>query len=138
MKYIYSFLFFILFVFVFGKDKAKLSYDGIRKNYENYAENDISAFAFINPYIQKAKKEKKYPELFQAYWDAVFYSKSNSRKITYADSCLDAAYKSGNDDRVATAYVLKGSVYYAKMRSYKAALDEYLMAYKYSKNTGDL
>ena len=138
MKYIYSFLFFILFVFVFGKDKAKLSYDGIRKNYENYAENDISAFAFINPYIQKAKKEKKYPELFQAYRDAVFYSKSNSRKITYADSCLDAAYKSGSDDRVATAYVLKGSVYYAKMRSYKAALDEYLMAYKYSKNTGDL
>lgn len=58
MKYIYSFLFFIPFVFVFGKDKAKLSYDGIRKNYENYAENDISAFAFINPYIQKAKKEK--------------------------------------------------------------------------------
>ena len=138
MKYIYSFLFFIPFVFVFGKDKAKLSYDGIRKNYENYAENDISAFAFINPYIQKAKKEKKYPELFQAYRDAVFYSKSNSRKITYADSCLDAAYKSGSDDRVATAYVLKGSVYYAKMRSYKAALDEYLMAYKYSKNTGDL
>lgn len=138
MKYIYSFLFFILFVFVFGKDKAKFSYDGIRKNYENYAENDISAFAFINPYIQKAKKEKKYPELFQAYRDAVFYSKSNSRKITYADSCLDAAYKSGSDDRVATAYVLKGSVYYAKMRSYKAALDEYLMAYKYSKNTGDL
>lgn len=115
-----------------------MSYDGIRKNYENYAENDISAFAFINPYIQKAKKEKKYPELFQAYRDAVFYSKSNSRKITYADSCLDAAYKSGSDDRVATAYVLKGSVYYAKMRSYKAALDEYLMAYKYSKNTGDL
>lgn len=138
MKYIYSFLFSIPFVFVFGKDKAKLSYDGIRKNYENYAENDISAFAFINPYIQKAKKEKKYPELFQAYRDAVFYSKSNSRKITYADSCLDAAYKSGSDDRVATAYVLKGSVYYAKMRSYKAALDEYLMAYKYSKNTGDL
>ena len=138
MKYIYSFLFFIPFVFVFGKDKAKLSYDGIRKNYENYAENDISAFAFINPYIQKAKKEKKYPELFQAYRDAVFYSKSNSRKITYADSCLDAAYKSGSDDRVATAYVLKGSVYYAKMRSYKAALDEFLMAYKYSKNTGDL
>ena len=138
MKYIYSFLFVIPFVFVFGKDKAKLSYDGIRKNYENYAENDISAFAFINPYIQKAKKEKKYPELFQAYRDAVFYSKSNSRKITYADSCLDAAYKSGSDDRVATAYVLKGSVYYAKMRSYKAALDEYLMAYKYSKNTGDL
>jgi len=114
-----------------------MSYENYRKGYENYSENDTRAFSYINPYIKKAKTEKKYPELFQAYRDAVFYSKSWDKKLIYADSCLDAAYKSSSDDRISTAYVLKGSIYYAKMKKYKPALDEYLMAYKYSKNTGD-
>lgn len=127
-----------MFGFVFSKDINPRSYDELRKGYEIYSENDTRAFSYINPYIQKAKKEKKYPELFQAYRDAVFYSKSVDKKIKYADSCLDAAYKSTSDDRISTAYVLKGSIYYAKMKKYKPALDEYLMAYKYSKNTGDL
>lgn len=134
--------FFIIFVcfsgFLFSRDKIPATYEGLRKAYETYGENDTRAFTFINPYIQKAKTEKKYPELFQAYRDAVFYSKSIDRKVKYADSCLDAAYKSGSDDRVSTAYILKGSIFYAKLKKYKPALDEYLMAYKYSKNTGDL
>lgn len=134
--------FFIIFVFisgfVFSKDKTPKDYESFRKNYENYSENDVRAFSYLDIYIKKAKKEKKYPELFQGYRDAVFYSKSLSKKLQYADSCIDAAYKSGSDDRVSTAYVLKGSIYYAKLKKYKPALDEYLMAYKYAKNTGDL
>ncbi len=135
-----NFFFIILILsggFVFSKDKGPMSYENYRKGYENYSENDTRAFSYINPYIKKAKTEKKYPELFQAYRDAVFYSKSWDKKLIYADSCLDAAYKSSSDDRISTAYVLKGSIYYAKMKKYKPALDEYLMAYKYSKNTGD-
>lgn len=135
-KFCFVILLFI-FNFVFSKDKVPNTYDGLRSAYENYPENDSRAFTYINPYIKKAKKEKKYPELFQAYRDAVFYTHSLDKKIKYADSCLDAAYKSGSDDRVSTAYVLRGSIYYAKMKKYKPALDEYLMAYKYSKNTGD-
>ncbi|WP_333853204.1 AraC family transcriptional regulator [Epilithonimonas sp.] len=134
--------FFIIFIlsssFVFSKDKAPSSYDDFRKAYESYLENDSRAFQFLEPYIKKAKKEQKNAELFQAYRDAVFYSKSWSRKLLYADSCLDAAYKTSSDDKISTAYILKGSIYYSKMKKYKPALDEYLMAYKYSKNTGDL
>lgn len=138
MKYFFFIIFVLISGFVFSKDKIPSSYEGLRKAYEAYGENDSKAFTFINPYIGKAKKEKKYPELFQAYRDAVFYSKSTDKKIKYADSCLDAAYKSGSDDRVSTAYILKGSIYYGNLKKYKPALDEYLMAYKYSKNTGDL
>ncbi|UQB69126.1 helix-turn-helix transcriptional regulator [Epilithonimonas zeae] len=138
MKNFFFIIFVLFFGFVFSKDINPKSYEDFRKGYESYSENDIRAFSYINPYIQKAKKEKKYPELFQAYRDAVFYSKSVDKKIKYADSCLDAAYKSTSEDRISTAYVLKGSIYYAKMKKYKPALDEYLMAYKYSKNTGDL
>lgn len=135
-----QFLFIILTLscsFVYSNDKTPKSYESYRKNYENYPENDGRAFSYINVILKKAKAEKKYSELFQGYRDAVYFSKSNDKKIQYADSCLDAAYKSANDDRIATAYVLKGSIYYAKLKKYKPALDEYLMAYKYSKNTGD-
>lgn len=135
----YIFIIFVFFSdFVFSRDINPKSYEEYRKGYEVYSENDTRAFSFIKPYIKKAKDEKKYPELFQAYRDAVFYSKSVSNKLKYADSCLDAAYKSTSEDRIATAYVLRGSLYYAKLKKYKPALDEYLMAYKYSKNTGDL
>lgn len=134
--------FFIIFVlfsgFVFSKDNNPKSYEALRKGYESFSENDTRAFAFINPLIKKAKKENDYPELFQAYRDGAYYSKSVDNKLKYADSCLDAAYKSANDNRIATSYVLRGSIYYGNLKKYKPALDEYLMAYKYSKNTGDL
>ena len=136
-----NFCFIILLLvsgYVFSKDRVPKTYEDLRKGYERFSENDSRAFFYLNPYIKKAKKEEKYAELFQAYRDAVYYTKSLDRKLKYADSCLDAAYKSSSDDRISTAYVLKGSVYYGNMKKYKPALDEYLMAYKYSKNTGDL
>jgi len=134
--------FFIIFVLfsgvVFSKDNNPKSYEELRKGYERYSENDTRAFSFINPLIKKAKKEKDYPELFQAYRDGVYYSKSVDKKLKFADSCVDAAYKSSSDNRIATSYILRGSIYYGNLKKYKPALDEYLMAYKYSKNTGDL
>ncbi len=127
----------LLYNLAFSTGKIPNSYDGLRKSYETFPENDARALKYINSIIIKAKKEKKYPELFQGYRDAVFYTKSIDKKLKYSDSCLDAAYKSASDDRISTAYVLRGSIYYAKLKKYKPALDEYLMAYKYSKNTGD-
>lgn len=124
--------------YVFSKDNDPKSYDFLRTKYEAYEEGDSRAFLYLKPYIQKAKKENKQDELYQAYKDAVFYTKSVSRKLQYADSCIDAAYKSKNDDQISSSYVLRGSIYYTKLKKFKPALDEYLMAYKYSKNTNDL
>ena len=124
--------------FVFSKDNDPKSYDLLRKKYEAFEEGDSRAFLYLKPYIQKAKKENKQDELFQAYKDAVFYTKSVSRKLQYADSCIDAAYKSKNDDQISSSYILRGSIYYTKLKKFKPALDEYLMAYKYSKNSSDL
>lgn len=134
--------FFIILAFsfslVYSKNKPPKSYDDYRRSYESYAENDGRAFESLDPLIKKAKSEKKYDELFQGYRDAVFYSKSRDRKIQYSDSCLDAAFKSASDDRISFAYVLKGSIYYSNYKKFKPALDEYIMAYKYAKNTNDL
>lgn len=136
-----QFFFIILsfsFSFVYAKDKTPKSYDDYRRKYEIYGENDSRAFENLNLFIKKAKDEKKYAELFQGYRDAVFYAKSRDKKIQYADSCLDAAYKSASDDRISFAYIQKGSIYYANFKKYKPALDEYIMAYKYAKNTSDM
>ncbi|MNK82245.1 Helix-turn-helix domain protein [compost metagenome] len=92
----------------------------------------------MKPYIKKAKEEKKYDELFQAYKDASFFSKSTKQKLQYADSCIDAAYKSKSDENISSSFVLRGSIYYGNQKKFKSALDEYLMAYKYSKNSNDL
>lgn len=138
MKRFLFFIFVLTISFVFSKDKTPKDYESLRKKYENYSENDTRAFSYLNGLIAKAKKEKKDSELFQGYRDAVYFSKSINQKLKYADSCIDAAYKTASDDKISTAYVLKGSIYYAKLKKYKPALDEYLMAYKYSKNTGDL
>lgn len=138
MKNFFLIIFLLFSSYVFSEDVSPKSYEILRKKYSTFPEDDVRAFLYLNSYIKKAKAEKKDLELFQGYRDAVYYSKSLDKKLKYADSCLDAAYKSSNDNRIATAYVLKGSVYYANYRKYKPALDEYLMAYKYSKNTRDL
>jgi len=138
MKGYFFFIFFLVTGFVFSKDKDPKSYDYYRAKYEIFEENDDRAFLYLNPYIKKAKKENNPDELFQAYKDAVFYTKSINRKLQYADSCIDAAYKSKHDDRISASYVMRGGIYYSKLKKYRPALDEYLMAYKYAKNSSDL
>ncbi|WP_312823018.1 AraC family transcriptional regulator [Epilithonimonas sp.] len=138
MKGYFFFIFFLVTGFVFSKDKDPKSYDYYRAKYEIFKENDDRAFLYLNPYIKKAKKENNPDELFQAYKDAVFYTKSINRKLQYADSCIDAAYKSKHDDRISASYVMRGGIYYSKLKKYRPALDEYLMAYKYAKNSSDL
>ncbi|MDP9955287.1 helix-turn-helix domain-containing protein [Epilithonimonas hungarica] len=138
MKNFFLIIFLLFSSYVFSEDTSPKNYEILRKKYSIFPEDDGRAFQYLNSYIKNAKAEKRDLELFQGYRDAVYYSKSLDKKLKYADSCLDAAYKSSNDNRIATAYVLKGSVYYANYRKYKPALDEYLMAYKYSKDTRDL
>ncbi|WDF45791.1 AraC family transcriptional regulator [Chryseobacterium sp. KACC 21268] len=138
MKDYFIVILFLISGFAFSKDKDPKSYDFLRTKYEAFDEGDSRAFLYLKPYIKKAKSENKQDQLFQAYKDAVFYTKSVSGKLQYADSCIDAAYKTKNDDMISSSYVLRGSVYYTKLKKFKPALDEYLMAYKYSKNSSDL
>ncbi|AZA66418.1 hypothetical protein EG345_18250 [Chryseobacterium carnipullorum] len=78
--------------------------------YDNFEENDIRAFNFLNPYIQKAKQEKNYRELAQAYKDAISFSPNH--KLYYADSIIWAASKTGDKDLLGASYLTKGTVFY--------------------------
>jgi AraC-like DNA-binding protein len=106
-----------------------------RMRYDNFEENDIRAFKFLNPYIQKAKQEKNYRELAQAYKDAVSFSPD--RKIGYADSMIWAAAKTKNDDIIGSSYLTKGTLYYFNRKKFKLALDQYMIAWSYLENTKD-
>lgn len=108
-------------------------YSKLREKYWAYEENDPKALVFVNQYIKKAKLEKNYSELFQAYKDAILYSEN--QKMIYADSALVAAKNSGNNDLIGDGYLSKGAIYYFNQRKFQYALEEYLKAYEYLKDS---
>ncbi len=131
-------LLFIIFLVIFKlffSQEGYSDYYKLRVKYENFEENNTEAFPFIQPYINKAKREKNYDKLVQGYKDGVFYASSNEKKLIYADSTIWAAKLSGDRDLISTAYLEKGVVYYYHYKRFQAALNEYLKAYEYSKNT---
>ncbi|WP_307445522.1 MULTISPECIES: helix-turn-helix domain-containing protein [Chryseobacterium] len=107
----------------------------MRANYESLQENDSTAISWIQKYIALAKAEKNYGQMLQGYRDAIFYSPSNNHKLIYADSAINAARSSENADLITTAYIEKGVIYYYHYKQYQLALNEYLIAYEYSKKT---
>jgi len=131
-------LFFLLISFDhhFSQTKSE-DYLSIRKKYENLEKNTSGAMPWVHQYITKAKKEKNYARLFQGYKDAVFFSPSDQYKMLYADSTILAALKSGDQDLISTAYLGKGIIYYFNFKKFEPALNEYLIAYKHSKNTNN-
>lgn len=106
-----------------------------RIRYDNFEENDVRAFQFLKPYIKKAKKEKNFTELTQAYKDATSFSPNS--KLQYADSMIEAANKSNNRDLIGASYLTKGTIYYFNYKKFKLALDEYLKAWNYLEGTKD-
>lgn len=134
-----TFLLFLLifFNFLYSQQRKAKSFEDIRKEYEQYEENDINAFQYVDQYISKAKKEKNYSKLVQGYKDGVFYSSSNENKLAYADSTIEAANLSKDNELISMAYLGKGIVYYFNYKRYQLALNEYLQAYQYSKTIKD-
>lgn len=102
-----------------------------------YPENDERAMVFVNIYIEKAKNEGDELKLIAGYEEAIYYTKSPQRKLLYADSAIIGALRSKDDDQIARSHIGKGIVYYYNIRNFKKALEEYLIAFKYSKNSDD-
>lgn len=75
--------------------------------------------------------------LTEAYKDAVFYSGSKLEKLKYADSTINAAFLSGNNDIISDAFLSRGIVYHHHFQKHKLALDEYITAYQYARNSNN-
>lgn len=126
----------ILFFFAFSHILLNgQNFTDYRERYDNFEENDLRAFRFLNPYIEKAKEKRNYVELTQAYKDATSFSQEN--KLQYADSMIWAAAQSKNRDLIGASYLTKGTIYYFNYKKFKLALDEYLKAWTYLQGSED-
>lgn len=123
----------IFFLILFASPVNGQDFNDYRMRYDHYDEDDSAAFRYLRPYIAKARLEKDYRELTQAYKDAVSFSPDG--KISYADIMIWAASKTRDRDLLATGYLTKGTVYYFNYRKFKPALDEYLKAWEYAQHS---
>lgn len=120
-----------------GQEQQEQSYKEISGLIDAYSENDERAMVFVKMYISKAKKENQLKKLIRGFEEAIYYSKETDRKLSYADSAINTALKSTEPGDISRAYLGKGIIYYYNRRQYKQALEEYLTAFKYSKNSKD-
>lgn len=133
----YFLILFIFFVGFFQSQEKQNSYKKLSSLFNSYQENDERALVFVKMYIEKAKSEKNYLKLIAGYEEAIYYSNTSQRKLIYSDSAIVTALKSKNKDQISRAYLGKGIVYYYNSRNFKKALENYLIAFKYSKNSED-
>jgi AraC-like DNA-binding protein len=130
-------LFLLLSISSFSQNKDQLSYADIRKTYEDLKTDNESALPKVRQYIQKAKNEGRTDRLIQGYRDGKQFSRSFDQKIRYADSTISASLRYGDRDEISKSYLSKGILYYFNKKNYTAALDEYLKAFEFSKNSKD-
>src|SRR5690606_31347106 len=115
--------------------QSSSTFEELRAKYMTYEEDDIIAFKYLQPFIEKAKKEKNYGQLTRGYIDAINFSQGN--KLLYADSSIIAAKLTKQNDFTARAYLAKGIIYYFNHKQYQKALNEYLQAHEYAESIED-
>lgn len=128
---------FLLSIILYAQKGGKEAYEDLRKHYRDLKKNDTSALKYVEQFISASKNVKDNKALVQAYKDAVMFTESPVLKLKYADSTIYAATKSQDPDLLTSAYLGKGIVYYFNFKKYKLALDEYLKANQYAKNSKD-
>ncbi len=136
LKYLYS-LFFLVFIQI-GAQKNNfdnLSYETIEKKIDQSENDPDKIWDLIRYYIKKAKSEKRNEPLVYAYRYASNYSKYPN-SLLYADSALIVSRNSDNPKLIANAYLNRGIIYMNGFH-YQKALDDILIANKYSKELND-
>ncbi|KUJ52816.1 hypothetical protein [Chryseobacterium sp. JAH] len=137
-KYNYLIMLFFLFSqYLFSQQTKDRTFREIRKTYEKKTTDDSSAMPAVQLYIQKAKTECDFKQLIQGYRDGRQFTSSFHEKMKYADSTLQLSVVYGTRDDISKDYLSKGILYYFYKKKYKLALDQYLKAFTYAKDTKD-
>lgn len=134
-RVLYFLLVFSAFSQLLYSQNSPATFSEIRKSYEKKEIDDSSAMPDVRRYIRKAKSESNYHNLIQGYRDGRQFDYQH--KILYADSALAASRQHGTRDDISRDYLSKGIIYYFYQKNYRQALNEYMMAYQYSKGTDD-
>ncbi|WDT67540.1 helix-turn-helix domain-containing protein [Cloacibacterium sp. TD35] len=136
----YKIVFFIFFLFFvqFNSQDTKiddLNNETIEKKIDSLHNNPNKAWEIINLYIKKSKKEKNDESLLYAYRYAGNFSQY-PENLKYADSALAIGKKSNNKKLLTEAYLNRGFVFMSQSL-YQKALDDILIANKYSNELND-
>lgn len=97
--------------------------------------DSLQASIYLKTYLYKAKAEKNYKEIINAYQNLLHVSPPSNR-LVYADSMVYIAKKSKNDELIGSSFLTKGSVYYS-LRMQQLAMDNYLAANAYISQTNN-
>ena len=99
---------------------------------ENYSSRQK---IYLRSFLSKAKTERNFEDIMDGYKNYIHHSRDDL-KLTYADSMVYIAKKSGQKSLIGSAYLSKGIVYYG-LKKNDLALDNYLIANSYITETDE-
>lgn len=127
---------------IYGQQNGKVYIDSLKgKSYEYFLEKlqvdeqDENSIVLSNAYLQKAKSEKNWKQMMNAY-KIILHQVPKRQRIFYADSMIVAARRTKENDLIGSAYLTKGIVYY-DLQDFNNALDNYLIADEFIATTTD-
>ncbi len=112
-----------------------IKYEEIEKKIDEVTNRPEEAWKYIKLYIKKSKAEKNPETLVYAYRYASNFA-SAPDNLKYADSALAVGKGTNSKKLLAHAYINRGIIY-MNGEFYQKALDDILVANKYSEETGD-
>lgn len=127
---------------IYGQQNGKVYIDSLKgKSYEYFLEKlqvdeqDENSIVLSNAYLQKAKSEKNWKQMMNAY-KIILHQAPKRQRIFYADSMIVTARRTKENDLIGSAYLTKGIVYY-DLQDFNNALDNYLIADEFIATTTD-
>ena len=102
------------------------SYGYLDDKIYQYKNDSLKASPYLYAYLRKARSEKNHEELVNAYQNMLHQSPMTLR-LKYADSMVQTAVKSRNNELIGSAQLSKGIVYYSQ-KNYVKAYDYYIKA----------
>lgn len=127
---------------IYGQQNGKVYIDSLKgKSYEYFLEKlqvdeqDENSIVLSNAYLQKAKSEKNWKQMMNAY-KIILHQVPKRQRIFYADSMIVTARRTKENDLIGSAYLTKGIVYY-DLQDFNNALDNYLIADEFIATTTD-
>ena len=119
-----------------GQDSlSSKSYDYLSKSIGENSSDSSKAKMYAKAWVAKAKYEKEFNKLTQAY-KAILYNSEKKYWLQYADSMVVTANKTSDNVLIGAAYMTKAAVFYDR-GAIKTALDNFIIADKYIVKTQD-
>lgn len=116
--------------------KRNHKYQLLEQSFANNKEDTVQTLKTAEQWLATAKKESNNSECVNAYKIIMHYVPQKYRLI-YADSLLQSAKATDNNETIAAAHVTIGLGYY-NLNNIQKALDQYIQANSYAIHTNDL